>query len=134
MALTYSFGTISEPLLLALHQIVAPEESQAANQEKLEAIVSSDGSGYAFAELDEANPVHIWLFFARSVIDIHAFNDGNKRTATALFKYIVTMSGGDWGTDIAALPALISKLYDIPTDEFHAFALGWSNYEPQSRK
>ena len=134
MAQAYAFGTISEPLLLALHQIVAPEESQAANQEKLETIVNSDESGYAFAELDDANPMHIGPFFARSVIDNHAFHDGNKRTATALFKYIVTMSNGDWNTDITAPLALISKLYDIPTDEFHAFALGWPNYEPQSRE
>lgn len=127
MSETYAFGQVKEELLIALHQIVAPEAPQEPIEGKLELIVESDASGYAFAELDEANPVHVGLFFARMVIDTHAFVEGNKRTATALFKYIVIMSKGDWGVDAAALPDLINELYDISTDQFIDFASNWPN-------
>lgn len=127
MSETYAFGQVTEELLVALHQIVAPETPQDPFDGKLELIVDSDASGYAFTGLDERNPVHVGLFFARMVIDIHAFDEGNKRTATALFKYIVTMSGGNWGVSIGALPDLINMLYDIPTDKFIDFANNWPN-------
>lgn len=123
----YAFGTVTASLLIGLHQMAAPDADQGFNREKLEAVIDSDGSGYAFQGLDRDDPVHVGLFFARQVIDQHPFNDGNKRTATELFKHIVTMSGGSFRAPANQLPNLISQLYNLTTEEFTDFALAWPN-------
>lgn len=127
MSEVYAFGQVTDELLIALHRAAAPDASPDSIAGKLELIVDSDASGYAFSGLDVMNPVHVGLFFARAVIDTHAFIEGNKRTATALFKYIVTESGGDWGVDDSVLPDLINMLYAISTESFIDFATNWPN-------
>lgn len=131
MSERYEFGEVTCRLLVALHEI-AVSQPEPYDQDKLDAVASSDSSGYAFAGLDEGDAVHVGLFFARQLIDAHSFENGNKRTATALFKYIVKMSGASYRAAVGDLPGLINKLHGIDSAQFTAFALGWPDYKPES--
>lgn len=127
MSNKYWFGFVTPQWLLDRHSEAMGGRPAGFIDQALHAISRYDESGYAFFGLDAERPVDVGLLFARAVVDEHAFLDGNKRTATRVFEYIVTSHGDTVGIPFDRLKDLINRLHGMDTDEFITFVTKWPN-------